>query len=109
MLHFFSFFVGVADPQRIGRLRHRQAVDVDFALLVILRGLSFLISGEGEEQLLHTFELILRIIAVAGHGQLTAAIDEFQQGGSESGVGAFVPVILYQLVGYWQLNFDTAS
>ena len=70
----------MADPQRIGRLRHRQAVDVDFALLVILRGLSFLISGEGEEQLLHTFELILRIIAVAGHGQLTAAIDEFQQG-----------------------------
>ena len=107
MLHFFSFFVGVADPQRIGRLRHRQAVDVDFALLVILRGLSFLISGEGEEQLLHTFELILRIIAVAGHGQLTAAIDEFQQGRLR--IGAFVPVILYQLVGYWQLNFDTAS
>ena len=87
----------MADPQRIGRLRHRQAVDVDFALLVILRGLSFLISGEGEEQLLHTFELILRIIAVAGHGQLTAAIDEFQQGRLRIGsrrfrAGYLVPV-----------------
>ena len=33
-----------------------------------------LISGEGEEQLLHTLELILRIIAVTGHRPLTAAI-----------------------------------
>ena len=85
------------DPQRIGRLRHRQTVDVDFALLVILRGLSLLISGEGEEQLLHTLELILRIIAVTGHCQLTAAIDEFQQGRLRIGsrrfrAGYLVPV-----------------
>ena len=87
----------MADPQRIGRLRHRQAVDVDFALLVILRGLSFLISGEGEEQLLHTLELILRIIAVAGHGQLTEAIDDLLPGRQRIGsrrvrAGYLVPV-----------------
>ena len=97
------------DPQRIGRLRHRQTVDVDFALLVILRGLSLLISGEGEEQLLHTLELILRIIAVTGHCQLTAAIDEFQQGRLRIGSRRFRAGYLVPVGRILALNLVAAS